>query len=221
MINTHYFLTGTSTDIGKTYISHYLLKELRQMGRPFFPLKPAMSGFAEDQWVMSDAGQLMHAVGLEMTKGNLDIVSPWRYSAPLAPDLAARVEGQQLLYPPLLEYCRKIISHQSTWLEGAGGIMSPIAEGHTCLDLAADLGLPILLVTGTYLGAISHCLTALSAIQSRNCEIAAVVVNQSDSGDMEAFFAHLSEFIKDIPLFSIHRPGKAEEFQKLAVALTF
>ena len=191
------------------------------MGKPFFPLKPAMSGFVEDQWQRSDAGQLMQAVGLEMTKENLAMVSPWRYGAPLAPDLAARVEGQRLNYSKLLEYCRKIISYQPTWLEGAGGIMSPIAEDHTCLDLAADLGLPILLVTGTYLGAISHCLTALSAIQSRNCEIAAIIVNQSESGDIDSFFAHLSEFIKDIPLFPIHRPGKFEEFQKLAVALTF
>ena len=193
------FITATGTDVGKTYVACALIRALRAHKRPVDAFKPVLSGF--DGPDGSDAARLLDALGRPLT--DLDRMSPLRFRAPLAPPSAARAEGHTLTLSDLSARCRERTSETDGLLliEGAGGIMSPLAEGVTNLDLAAELGLPVLLVTGSYLGAVSHSLTALEAIKARKLVVTALVVSESE-GDPPA----LSEIIGALQTFAAAVP---------------
>jgi len=178
------FVTGAGTDIGKTYISCALLRAVRDGGRSVRALKPVVSGVAavgDPAFETSDTAQLLQAAGLAPTPQAIEACSPWRFAAPLAPDMAAAAEGRTLALADVVAWSRRQIAQAPpdalVLVEGVGGVMSPIASDATGLDWLQALGCPALLVTGAYLGAISHTLTALSALQTRGIEVAAIIVN--------------------------------------------
>lgn len=172
------FITATGTDVGKTYIACALIRALRAQGRAVDAFKPVLSGY--DTYQGSDAERLLAALG--KTEADLDHMSPLRFAAPLAPPSAARLEGVTIELADLVARCRARATATDGLLliEGAGGVMSPIAEGATGLDLMGELGVPVIVVTGSYLGAISHVLTALETLWSRGLTIAAVAISESE-----------------------------------------
>lgn len=175
-------ITGAHTDVGKTYVACALIRAAVARGGRVGVLKPVVSGFDPEDWADSDPGCLLRALGLAPSEALLDAVSPLRFRAPLSPPMAARAEGRSLAYAEVLDACRPFLADTQADLkifEGAGGIMSPIAEDGLCGHLHADAGLPAVLVGGSYLGAISHTLTAIAALQGFGIPIHAVVVSQS------------------------------------------
>src|SRR5512142_3076249 len=84
-----YFITATGTDIGKTFVAEGLARAWRRRGRRVRALKPVMSGYAESDAAMSDAGRLLDACGEHATTETVAAISPWRFEAPLSPDRAA------------------------------------------------------------------------------------------------------------------------------------
>ena len=147
-----YFVTGTGTDIGKTYVCKLLCKQ-----NGWQMAKPVASGGGED-----------------------GIDSKWLFNAPLSPDIAAKQEGKVIDFAEVVEYCK---ASTANLIEGAGGIMSPIATGKLNLDLANALNLPVLLVCGSYLRAISHALTAINALKNHKIT---VIINESAQSPMPA-----------------------------------
>jgi dethiobiotin synthetase len=184
------FVTGTGTEVGKTYLACALIRAFRARGLAVDALKPVVSGFDETDWAGSDPGRLLEALGRPLTPESLATVSPWRFKAPLSPDRAARMEGRSVAFDALVEVCRHGVAVAPGLLvvEGAGGVMSPIGEAATNLDLMAALGAPVVLVAGSYLGTISHTLTALEAFKARGVAVCGVVVNETDAaaGVLEA-----------------------------------
>jgi dethiobiotin synthetase len=203
------FVAGAHTDIGKTHVGCALIRAARARGMTCDAFKPVLSGFDPRQAAESDAGRLLAALG--RTIDEIDSVSPLRFSAPLAPPLAARREGARLAIADLLERCRAWLAESRAdlkLLEGAGGLMSPIAEDGTALDLPQTLGLPSILVGGAYLGAVSHTLTALEVMRARGLPVLAVVV--SEDADPEApDFAETVELVRafagEVPVVSANR----------------
>ena len=175
------FITATGTDCGKTFVTSGLLRHLRALGLPARALKPVVSGFDEDAPEGSDPAELLAAMGEPLTAQTLVAIAPLRFKAPLAATMAARLEGRSLTLGEILKACETAMQDPRSPLliEGAGGVMSPFAEGASCLDAIKALGLPCLLVTGTYLGAISHTLTALAAMRAAGCSPIAIAVNES------------------------------------------
>lgn len=181
------FVAGAHTDVGKTWAACAILRAARAKGLRVGALKPVVSGIDEADWSGSDPGQLLSAMGRPLTRAALDAIAPLRFAAPLSPPMAARLEGRELLGRELAEFCQAGLAASDAELmlvEGAGGVMSPMAEDATCLDLMLALGLPCVLVGGSYLGAISHTLTAIETLRGRGISIEAVVISQS--GDPEA-----------------------------------
>jgi dethiobiotin synthetase len=180
---TGYFVTATGTDIGKTYLSAALLRHWRREGRAIAALKPVMSGFDPADVAGSDAGQLLMAMGAPMDAGGLNLISPWRFAAPLSPDMAAQREGKTIPYAKLTETCRAVASMMPEdgrlIIEGVGGVLVPLDDRHTVMDWMRDCGLPILLVAGSYLGTISHTLASLAAMKLHGLSAHAVIVNES------------------------------------------
>ena len=183
------FVAGSGTDVGKTYVTASLARSLCSSGRRVRVLKPLASGLppADDPaFTTSDPAVLLAAAGLPVTEETLDACCPWRFAAPLSPDMAAAAEGRSVALADIVAWVRGALaepSHEMVLVEGVGGAMSPIAADATGLDLAEALGAPVLLVCGTYLGAISHGLTALAALRSRGLEPLGLVVNESLGAD--------------------------------------
>jgi dethiobiotin synthetase len=175
------FVTATGTDIGKTFVTAGLIRALTAQGRAVDALKPVVSGFDPNDVAASDTGALLAALGQAPSAENIDRISPWRFSAPLSPDMAARRENRAIDLDRLIAFCRDRTASAADMLliEGVGGIMAPLDDTHTVLDWMAALGLPILLVTGSYLGTLSHTLTALDVLRRRKLRVQSVVVSES------------------------------------------
>ncbi len=214
------FITATGTDCGKTFITAGLLRHLRGAGIAARALKPVVSGFDPAAPQGSDPALLLEAMGEALTSASLDAIAPLRFKAPLAPTMAARAEGVRLTLEDILRPCAAALASATgpLLIEGAGGVMSPMAEGATCLDVIAALRIPALLVSGTYLGAISHTLTAYAAMQAAGCAPCAIAVNESEGSSVSfrEAEAELAAFLPGVPLTPITR-GEMD-FSPLAAA---
>jgi len=208
------FVTGTGTEIGKTFVTAALIHELRRRGRQVDALKPVVSGFDPAQLAASDPGVLLAALGRKPTAAALDRLSPWRYAAPLSPDMAARRAGVKLDFDALFAHCRREIAAAEDVLliEGVGGVMVPLDAQHTVRDWIAALRLPVLLVGGSYLGAISHALTALHALSGRGLSITAMIVDETaGSGvDLDETTESIGRFAGGAPIIALPRLPSAE-----------
>jgi dethiobiotin synthetase len=177
-----WFVTGTGTDVGKTFVTSGLVRHLRSMGRAVEALKPIISGFDPAHPDDSDSGRLLQALDHPVGAATLDRISPWRFSAPLSPDMAAAKEGRHLPFDAVVEHSRRAMDAAKDTvllIEGVGGVMVPMDNQHTVLDWIAALRLPVILVAGSYLGTLSHTLTALEVLRYRDLTVAALVVSES------------------------------------------
>lgn len=200
------FVTATGTDIGKTYVTRALIETLRAKGQAVDAIKPALSGFTDVE--TSDAGVLMSALGEPMSE--IERMSPLRFAASLAPPSAARAEGKTVDQGVLNRICRTRMNESRDKLlliEGIGGVMSPIADGATSLDLICDLETPALLVTGTYLGSVTHTLTAIEALKARYAPIVAVVISESEGENPSPaeVTQALDDYAPGLPYFIVPR----------------
>ncbi|MDK9723289.1 MAG: dethiobiotin synthase [Sterolibacteriaceae bacterium MAG5] len=205
-----YFITATGTDSGKTFVAEGLARELRARGRRLRALKPVMSGYDETRPADSDAGRLLAACGIEATPAAVADIAPWRFAAPLSPDRAAALEGRVIDFDGLMRWCRDETARNEDLLliEGIGGVMVPLDGQRTVLDWMAALQLPVLLVAGTYLGAISHALTALAALRSAGLAPVAIVLNESAGGiPLADTLVSLAPHAGGIPLLPAVRGG--------------
>lgn len=195
------FVAGTGTDLGKTHIACALLRAARRRGLRADAFKPVVSGFDPAEPQASDPARLAAALGRPDAWAD---ISPRRYGAPLAPNLAARLEGDRLEMADLIADCRAWLESRDAdfaLIEGAGGVMSPMTDDATNLDLMTTLGLPVLLVAGSYLGTASHLLTALEVLRSRQAPLAAIVVSESlDAPDLAQTVEMIRAFERETPI---------------------
>ncbi|WP_262692093.1 dethiobiotin synthase [Kordiimonas aestuarii] len=177
------FITSSGTEIGKTLVTATLCHQLRTAGRPVAALKPIISGVTDDTMEGSDTAVIADGLGLEMTPEVVDQMSPFRYRAPLAPAMAAALEGRTLDMDALIKTCRAALDHNPfTVIEGVGGSFVPLAGKTLVADWIKALELPSLMVVGSYLGTISHTLATLEAMQGRGLVVRAIVMSES-TGD--------------------------------------
>ena len=172
------FVTGTGTEIGKTLAAAALCHELRAAGRAVRALKPVMSGYDPAARDESDAGVLLASLGEPVTDDAVAAIAPWRFAAPLSPDMAAAREGRSLDLAEIVAFCRAQEGNPLL-IEGIGGAMVPLNDDHTVLDWMAELAAPALVVAGSYLGTISHTLTTLAALRGRGVPVAGLVISES------------------------------------------
>lgn len=219
-----YFVTASGTDIGKTFVTAGLIRHLRQVGQTVGALKPIVSGFDIATSALSDPGILLEALDEPVSVEAINRISPWQFSAALSPDMAAAHEGRSIDFDELVAHCRRAIDGNDGTLliEGIGGIMVPLDGKHTVLDWTKALGLPLIFVTGTYLGSISHTLTALRVIADAGLVVKVMVVNESGDGavPLDESIATLARFAPGIAIATIPRVkapvGARDAFAELA-----
>lgn len=218
---TAYFVTSTGTDIGKTFVTAGLIRYLRGAGQAINALKPVVSGYDSSVVETSDPAVLLGALGRQVTADEIATIAPWRFRAPLSPDIAAAREGRTIEFDRLIDFSRAAIDASTgmLFIEGIGGIMVPLDSSHTVLDWMAALDIPLLLVVGGYLGAISHTLTALDVLRQRRLKIAAIVVSESERGtvDLDDTVHSITRFSNGVEVIGLPRlPGGINEHPAFA-----
>ena len=216
-----YFVTATGTDIGKTFVTAGLIRYLRGAGQPVNALKPVVSGYDSSVVETSDPAVLLKALGRQVSADEIASIAPWRFRAPLSPDIAAAREGRTIDFEALVAFSRTAIKASTgmLFIEGVGGIMVPLEAKRTVLDWMAALNIPLLLVVGGYLGAISHTLTALDVISQRKLKIAAIVVSESERGTVELHDTvdSITRFSNGVEVVGLPRlPGTIKEHPAFA-----
>jgi len=203
---TAIFITGIGADVGQTVVAASLVRHLRQLGHTVEAIKPIVTGYDPDRAAASDTGTLMAALGLPFSPEAIDRVSPWRFRAAVSPDVAARHEGRRIDVDGVIAFCQTAIDRRRDVLlvEGVGGIMVPLDEQRTILDVMMALRLPLILVAGTYSGAVSHTLTALDSLFRRDMNVVATIVNETAEStepldDMVAAIARFTEPVIGLP----------------------
>jgi dethiobiotin synthetase len=173
------FVTGTDTGVGKTEVSCALVAGARAGGLDVGAMKPAESGVTAGQ--PSDSERLRAAAG-----GGDDpaLVCPYRFAAPLAPAVAARLEGVVVRLEVILDAARALQArHAALLVEGAGGLLVPLTARETYADLAVALGLPVLVVARAGLGTVNHAALTVEALRSRGLTVAGLILNRTGPVD--------------------------------------
>jgi dethiobiotin synthetase len=204
-----YFVTATGTDVGKTFVTAGLIRRLREAGAEVDALKPVVSGYDSSVAETSDPAVLLGALGRPSTAEEVDRIAPWRFRAPLSPDLAAAREGRTVDFETLVDFSRTAIAaaRGTLLIEGVGGIMVPLDAKRTVLDWMAALNVPLLLVVGGYLGTISHTLTALDVLAQRRLSVTTIVVSESERNPvgLEDTVASIARFTGETPVIGLPR----------------
>ncbi|MFG6460393.1 dethiobiotin synthase [Roseateles sp. DXS20W] len=176
-----FFITGTDTEIGKTFTTAALTRAFTALGRRVTPIKSLAAGqeLVDGHWVNEDVATLRAAQTLGLTDAQ---VGPLQFREPCAPHIAARLEGRTIDRAALLANIRATAALGDLALvEGVGGFRVPLTDGWDTADLAVDLGLPVILVVGLRLGCINHALLTAEAVRARGLPLVGWVANTVDA----------------------------------------
>jgi dethiobiotin synthetase len=193
------FISGTDTNCGKTCVGQALARDARAAGKRVRILKPVETGCEERHGsrVPADALALAEAAGDDRPMASL---CPFRLSLPAAPEIAARQEGVRIELEPLLQAFEATAADADLVLvEGAGGLLVPLAPGLDMAGLAEALGLPILVVARASLGTINHTRLTLEALRSRGLALCGVVFSHTEADLSAADRANLDLLLEDLP----------------------
>lgn len=203
-----FFITGTDTGVGKTIVSAALIHFLRGRGLSVCAMKPIESGCAgkDGALVPSDGIFLREAAGMVE---DITAVTPYALEAPLAPMVASDIEGIRI-DPERIKriFYGLAVNYDAAVVEGVGGLLVPIRKDYFVLDLAVDLGLPVIIVARPGLGTINHTLLTLRCALSAGAQVAGIIINNpaGDGGDDDHARRTNPEVIKElagVPLIGV------------------
>ena len=200
------YVSGTDTDVGKTYVACLVAKSLCEQGHRVGVYKPVASGGSrvDEEIVAADALALQEAAGLSRC---LAAICPQVFEAPLAPPVAAAAEGRavdrEMLRQGLMYWSDKC---DVVIVEGVGGLMSPLSEEDYNATLAEEFGYPLVLVAANRLGVIHHAVQTLIAAAAfgEGIDTAGIILNQVQSavdGSVSANYRELEKRIR-VPILA-------------------
>jgi dethiobiotin synthetase len=197
------FVTGTDTGVGKTVVSAALMR--RYPNARYW--KPVQSGIEVDD----DTAEVRRLTGVTRDRDE-----GIRLRNPVSPHLAAAQAGIRIDVDSLTEWTT---SNEDSWIvEGAGGVLTPLNETQTMMNLMVRLGLPVVVVARTALGTINHTLLTLEALRARSLHVAGVVMNGDPNPDNREAIAYYGKvaILGEMPRFdllvSLDPEGRLQEF---------
>ena len=212
-----WFITGTDTEIGKTFVACALLHAFRQAGVTALAMKPIAAGF-DESGLNDDVERLLAASSFAAPRA---LVNPYGFRAAIAPHIAAEEEGRRIELPPIAASLSELQTMADVVLvEGVGGFCVPLGSTGDTADLASLLGLPLILVVGMRLGCINHALLTQQAIAARGLPLAGWVANRIDPA-MSRFAENLAALQARLPapLLGVIAHGTTPEQAALALRL--
>jgi len=200
-----YFITGTDTDVGKTYVACKLIRDYISQGYKVVGMKPVAAGceFVNGEWINEDVLKLMQASNVVAPR---ELVNPYCFNEPIAPHIAAEKTGVEIEIDVIKQAFDALVTMADiVVIEGAGGFLVPINNRQSMADLAVALNIPIILVVGMKLGCINHALLTVEAIKARELALHGWIANEIDS-QMLALDANMTSLSQRVPqpkLFSL------------------
>jgi len=183
-----YFVTGTDTEVGKTFSSCRLLEEAHRQGMSTLGLKPVAAGceMLDSQMKNEDALALIEASSVKLPYAQ---VNPVALETACSPHIAASISKKAVSASRLTGYVRGALMSKVDFalVEGAGGWRVPISPRETMADLAKELGYPVIMVVGMKLGCLNHSLLTAEAIRNDGLVLAGWIANQQSSDQMSCF----------------------------------
>ena len=177
-VSRGWFIAGTDTGVGKTWVAVALTRALAVQGLRVGVMKPVAAGTIDTpQGPRND--DALELLGASNVAASYDDVNPCLLATPASPHLAARHAGVAIRPEPILAAQRRIGAHSDCLVvEGAGGWLAPISAVETMGDLAERMGLPVILVVGLRLGCLNHALLTREAIRSQGVPFAGWIANR-------------------------------------------
>lgn len=203
-----YFITGTDTNVGKTFFAVRLLNQLRAQGYTTAAIKPIASGCEQTAAGLQnqDALLLQQAATLDFP---YHAVNPYAFFEPIAPHIGAQNNNQQLSIKQLIEVSAPILNSDADYIvvEGAGGWLVPLNETETMADFAKALNFSVILVIGIRLGCLNHTLLTWQSMQTSGIKIAGWVANKIDPNMkyIEDNISTLTQYLQIPPMQIIDR----------------
>ncbi|MEK6531361.1 MAG: dethiobiotin synthase [Deltaproteobacteria bacterium] len=193
-----YFITGTDTSVGKTFVGAGIASALREKGLSVGVMKPVETGCTavRNKLAPEDALTLKNAC---TPASSLDEINPYRFRAPLAPSIASRIQGKRISLDVIKKAFSSIRSkHDITLVEGAGGLLTPLTGEKTMLDLCLYLEVPLIIVASSRLGCINHTLLTVSAARASKVKIKGIILNNADEDGRDSSRAYNMNEIKKL-----------------------
>jgi len=174
-----YFIVGTDTDCGKTYVTCELVRYLQKKAQNVLAIKPIASG------CILEGGQLVcdDIVRLDACNGvGMPVIDSWRLTAPISPHLAAIADSVRISVQDVVDFCRdeRFLEFDRLLIEGAGGLMVPLNEQETWVDFLIESQIPVILVVGLRLGCINHALLTAFALKQHAITCVGWIANGID-----------------------------------------
>ena len=208
------FITGTDTDVGKTWVTSAIARQLRAQSVRVGVYKPVCSGAeeaADGNLHWHDIDELAEATGNEFDETR---ICPQRFRHPLAPPVAARYEGKNvdadLLRSGVAWWAGQV---DILLVEGVGGLLCPLTATSSIADLATDLKFPLLVVARANLGTINHTLMTLDVAERRGLAVAGVILNEVEAaGHDPSITTNAAEIARrtTVPVLGVMPHGRQE-----------
>lgn len=205
-----WFVTGTDTEIGKTYTTERLLRALNRSGIAANGYKPVASGSEETEFGLKNPDAVAHLLASH-TQLPYEMVNPYFFEEADAPHLLSERLNQPIQFSVMTEGLKKVAEKgEVTLVEGAGGWYTPLSKKQTFADWVAENHLPVIVVVGLKLGVINHALLTFDAIRARGLTVAGWIANHlSDAKSLPGYIEGIQRFT-DIPLIG-EIPYSSEE----------
>jgi len=205
-MNRAYFITGTDTEVGKTFVTCALLHRARAAGLRAAGIKALAAG-TDENGINDDVDRIRRAADVVLPD---DILNPYCFAPAIAPHIAAAEAGVHIDFARIANAVAAARPQADLLLvEGAGGFRIPLGVDRDSADLAVNLGLPVILVVGMRLGCLNHALLTAEAILARQLPLAGWVANTIDPG-MSRFAENLASLRQWLPAPCLgvvpHRP---------------
>ena len=186
-----FFITGSDTDVGKSFVTASLLRAFLEQGAKAVALKPVQTGYAENSRIPDENSRIPKAnsrIPDENSRIPSQSLEPdfkatcYTFAYPASPHFSAELEGKKIKARGILDFIEQNLA-QITLIEGAGGILVPLNEKESFLDIAKELNAPVILVCKNCLGAINHALLNLEILRQNSIKLAALILNFHDEND--------------------------------------
>jgi len=175
-----FFVTGTDTDVGKTYIAAALVRHFAQQGKTALGMKPVAAGCEKINDELSNA-DVKALVAASNVQAALTDINPYVFAPAIAPHIAAEQAGLTVSIAKIQQAFDRLQAQADVVIvEGAGGFRVPISREQTMADVAVQLGLPVIMVVGVKLGCINHALMTAGSIRAAGLNLVGWVANRID-----------------------------------------
>ena len=211
------FISGTGTDVGKTFITENLIYLLKAKGFTVSPYKPIETGCKKNKskLIPSDASKFYKLIDKEI---DIDLINPYRFQQPISPNRAIRLANKKIFINDYISRSKLLPKNDYLIVEGAGGLYSPISTDGYNIDLIKKMKIPTVLVAKDEIGVINNILLSLDLLKKYKISVLAIILNKINSLQPNGMDNHKDmKSLTKIPLIQIGntKTKNFKEFSKL------